>query len=456
MPLLPLSSTKYAPIPETEDVTPVGRDLPSVYPDKSRKLFYFVIIFAILLIPFVMIYEELHQSMKGDVIMAFQTSKQTFETQTLFDQIMHPMKSADISRYWIEKGLPSFSFGNMREFTSEEINSAVVNSAGVTVTKSVVGQEVIGFGGAFTESAAVNFYKLPGDIREKVLSLYFEPLRKSHGIAINTASGIRSVDPSQSTHNLKKQRDIDSTYVQSTLYAHIYQIFALYIGELSHSLLSLSGYLDRTDHQESGLSMGRIHINSCDFSLESYNFDNVTNDYDLEFFDHDVTHDSLKIIPFISAAMRKSQAAIKLVASPWSPPAWMKVPSPDNKTSMSGSSLPNGLRNEPRVKLAWARYMSYFVSAYARKGIPIWGLTPQNEPEFPAPWEACSFTADFEADFIGEYLGPVIKEDHPDIKLLAFDHNKDHLRKWTEILFDAKREARRFIDGMAFHCKLDI
>ena len=54
----------------------------------------------------------------------------------------------------------------------------------------------------------------------------------------------------------------------------------------------------------------------------------------------------------------------------------------------------------------------------------MWAITPQNEPEFAAPWEACAFNATYERDFINGYLGPTLKQYRPDVKLLAFDHNK--------------------------------
>ena len=133
----------------------------------------------------------------------------------------------------------------------------------------------------------------------------------------------------------------------------------------------------------------------------------------------------------------------------------MKLPGPDGNISMVGSATPNGLKGDPKIQLTWARYLSKFITAYKRKGINIWALTPQNEPEFPAPWEACAYNASFERDFIRDYLGPVIKTDHPDVLILAFDHNKDHLKTWTEtILSKDALSADQYVDGMAFHCEL--
>jgi cyclophilin family peptidyl-prolyl cis-trans isomerase len=174
-----------------------------------------------------------------------------------------------------------------------------------------------------------------------------------------------------------------------------------------------------------------------------------------QFFDNRVSHDGVYVLPLIKAAIAKSRRPIKILASPWSPPAWMKEPNDQGEQSMTGSAFPNGLKDDPEIKHAWARYISKFISAYITQGVDVWSVTPQNEPEFPAPWEACAFTASYEDDFVQNYLGPVLREEHPDVLILGFDHNKDHLEAWTkELLQQREGESRyKYIDGMAFHCK---
>lgn len=87
----------------------------------------------------------------------------------------------------------------------------------------------------------------------------------------------------------------------------------------------------------------------------------------------------------------------------------------DSAYQMTGSSQPNGLKDDARVMAAWAKYISLFIDSYAAHQISIWGVTPQNEPEFAAPWEACVYNASFEKIFIDEYLGPVLNSEHPDV-----------------------------------------
>ena len=84
-------------------------------------------------------------------------------------------------------------------------------------------------------------------------------------------------------------------------------------------------------------------------------------------------------------------------------------------------------------------------------GIPIWAVTVQNEPEFPAPWEACSYTPKTEADFVAYHLGPQLEKDHPDVQIFMFDHNKDHVNTWAKTLLNDTHPSSKYISGTAYH-----
>ena len=113
-------------------------------------------------------------------------------------------------------------------------------------------------------------------------------------------------------------------------------------------------------------------------------------------------------------------------------------------------------------KSAWALYFSKFISAYANYNISFWGLTvqvfsllfrdliQQNEPLFAAPWEACCYTAEEQAAFIRDYLGPQMKKDWPDIKIMTYDHNKDLVLDWAQKVYKDP-EVAKYIDGTAIH-----
>jgi hypothetical protein len=82
----------------------------------------------------------------------------------------------------------------------------------------------------------------------------------------------------------------------------------------------------------------------------------------------------------------KKEQPLRILATPWSPPQWMKVPV-NGVQSMLGSAQPNGLIATPEVLSSWALYFTKFIEAYGLKGIDVWAITPQNEPQFAAPWE---------------------------------------------------------------------
>ncbi|CAJ1946768.1 unnamed protein product [Cylindrotheca closterium] len=235
-----------------------------------------------------------------------------------------------------------------------------------------------------------------------------------------------------------------------------------------------------------GYALGRVHINSCDFSVKSYSFDDVDGDFELEQFDTNATHDNQKdgMMDMIRRATSVFERAWKpaaevegeeidptrlkdgnllMYASPWSPPAWMKNPiydvDPENAThaaGMTGSTTPSCLREgtgkDSRYAKAWALYFSKFITTYREHGIDLWGITVQNEPEFPAPWEACAYTPEAQADFVAYHLGPQLEKDHPDIKVLMFDHNKDHMITWAKLLLnETAHPSYKYIDGTAYH-----
>ena len=202
---------------------------------------------------------------------------------------------------------------------------------------------------------------------------------------------------------------------------------------------------------EEGLrySMARLPIGSCDFSLETYNYDGVKGDKELVNFT--VAHDTKEIIPFIKRAIatRKNwtKEPLNIVASPWSPPAWMK-----ELTFSSYCPLTCELCNlRQEYHDTWALYFSKFITAYAKENISIWGITIQNEPgACPLDYEGMHWTAQTERDYLKETLGPKLAADHPDVKILIYDHNKDKTVEWAQIIF-SDPDAAKYAWGIAVH-----
>ena len=187
-----------------------------------------------------------------------------------------------------------------------------------------------------------------------------------------------------------------------------------------------------------GYSLGRTHINSCDFSSESYTYVKE-GDTNLDTFN--IEHDLKYRIPFIKAALAACGTNFSLFVSPWSPPAWMK----DNNDVLHGGKL------KPEYYDVWARYYGKFIRAYEDQGVPIWGLTVQNEPLAVQPWESCNYTAEDERDFVKNYLGPEMeKAGLKKVKIMVWDHNRSFLyQQASTILSDP--EAAKYIWGVGYH-----
>jgi glucosylceramidase len=187
-----------------------------------------------------------------------------------------------------------------------------------------------------------------------------------------------------------------------------------------------------------GYSLGRTSIHSCDFSSESYTY--VTND-DATLASFNIGHDLRYRIPFIKEVLATAGKGFTIFASPWSPPAWMK----DNNDMLHGGKL------KPEFYDAWARYYVKFIKAYAQAGVPIWGLTVQNEPMAVQPWESCLYTADEERDFVKNFLGPtMVKNGLKDKKILIWDHNRSIMYGRAEAVLDDPKAAQ-YVWGVAFH-----
>lgn len=227
-------------------------------------------------------------------------------------------------------------------------------------------QTILGFGGAFTESACYTLGKLSKANQEKILKLYFDP-----------ETGL-------------------------------------------------------------GYSLGRVHINSCDFSLDNYTYVKP-NDVALETFD--ISRERKYVIPTILAAGAIRKQPIQLLASPWSPPAWMK----------SNGEMNHGGTLLDQYKPAWANYYVKYLDHMKEAGLNFFALTVQNEPQATQSWDSCIYSGEEERDFIKDHLGPALaKSNHPEVKLLGWDHNRDVLvKRAQEIYSDSKANAYTW--GMAVH-----
>lgn len=187
-----------------------------------------------------------------------------------------------------------------------------------------------------------------------------------------------------------------------------------------------------------GYSLLRTTIHSSDFSSGSYTYIEE-GDKDLKTFS--IAHDKQFRIPMIKQATQAAGGKIVTYVSPWSPPAFMK----SNKQMLKGGTL------LPEYYQAWANYYAKFIKAYEKEGMPIWGLTIQNEPMAVQTWESCVFSAEAERDFLKNYLGPTLKKEGlGNKKIIVWDHNRDLMNQRANVIF-TDPEASKYAWGMGFH-----
>jgi glucosylceramidase len=228
-------------------------------------------------------------------------------------------------------------------------------------------QTLEGFGGAFTEAAAVTWQKLGPDNQQAVLRACFDPL------------------------------------------------------------------------QGHGYTLCRVHMNSCDFALGNYAHVETPGDLALDSFSID--RDRQALLPFIQAALRMAGRPIKLLVSPWSPPGWMKTTGQMNQ----------GGRLRPDCRAAWAGCFVRFIQAYAAEGVPVWGVSVQNEPMATQRWDSCLYSAEEERDFVRDHLGPTLERaglGH--VNIVIWDHNRDGLVERASVVY-ADALAARYVWGAGFH-----
>ncbi len=187
-----------------------------------------------------------------------------------------------------------------------------------------------------------------------------------------------------------------------------------------------------------GYTLARTNIQSCDFSSDSYSY---VKEGDKELTTFSIEHDRKYKIPLIKSAVDAAGGKLLLYASPWSPPAFMK----DNKDMLHGGKL------LPEYYGQWAMFYTKFIKAYESEGMPIWGISIQNEPMATQTWESCIYTAEAERDFLKNFLGPTMeKEGLGDKKIVVWDHNRDLIVHRANTIFDDP-EAAKYAWGMGFH-----
>ncbi|VDN59158.1 unnamed protein product [Dracunculus medinensis] len=229
--------------------------------------------------------------------------------------------------------------------------------------------------------------------------------------------------------------------------------------------------LIRSYFSDTGLqySLGRVPIASCDFSTHVYSYDDIADDFGLKNFSLTDEDRKLKVkllkfkdnlekkqmIPFIQQALNFTNGQMKIFASPWSAPFWMK-----STNSMAGGGTLK-VNNNESYHVTWANYFIKFIEEYKKANINIWGITVQNEPTtgvaLDYKFQTMYFNPLTERDFIKKHLGPTFKKSPvaKDVKIIIMDDQRIQLPQWPDqVLRDA--ETEKYVSGIGVHWYLNF
>jgi len=187
-----------------------------------------------------------------------------------------------------------------------------------------------------------------------------------------------------------------------------------------------------------GIDFVRIPMGASDFALNNYTYNDLTSGTDMALEQFSIQRDLLYVVPRLQQALALNPD-LKLMGSPWSAPAWMKSPQ-----KLNGGSL------NPIYHAVYADYFVKFIETYDALGLPIYAITPQNEPlHETSGYPSMMMTVAQQINFI-KVLGPKFEENNIDTKIIGYDHNWDNTFYPQALLNNEDIEP--YLDGVAFHC----
>ena len=167
-------------------------------------------------------------------------------------------------------------------------------------------------------------------------------------------------------------------------------------------------------NQGAKLVFNRTAVGASDFGLDAYSYSEVPEDYKMKHFS--IEREDTTVIPYLQKAF-KANPDLKLFASPWSPPAWMKY----SGLMDQGEDFPekNQLKDEPKIYEAYALYFSKYIQAYAKKGIEVDRLVIQNENDANTKYPSNDMSVAQMNKLVKSYLRPQFKKDNIDTEIWA-------------------------------------
>jgi len=186
------------------------------------------------------------------------------------------------------------------------------------------------------------------------------------------------------------------------------------------------------------ISYLRLSLGASDLDSHPWSYNDLSSDQkDLKMLNFSLNKDTLHLLPILKK-IKHLNPHIKLMASPWSAPTWMK----SNKDSRGGELL-------KKYYSSYAWYFLKYLKAMEKEGIKIDAITIQNEPHHPANNPSMYMSAEDQTNFIANHLGPLFDAHQIDTKIIIWDHNADEYDYPLKVLNDSK--ANSYIDGTAFH-----
>ncbi len=190
------------------------------------------------------------------------------------------------------------------------------------------------------------------------------------------------------------------------------------------------------DPAEMAFSVCRTCVGSSDYATKPYSYDDT---FDPELAHFSIEHDREYILPTIRMA-RQANPELFLLASPWSPPGWMKF---------NGSMLGGSMRK--KYFGTYAKYLAKFLQAYSGEGVPVQAITSQNEVDTDQDGNmpACLWGQEYEIEFVARHLGPELARNGIPTRIWILDHNYD---LWGRAMCElAYPEVNQYVDGVAWH-----
>ena len=318
-----------------------------------------------------------------------------------------PLSVASLSRENLNEQVVIYQTSNKPEFMQQSTQTFTNKDNGgwqsIVINESELKNPtpIVGFGGAFTDAASMLYKNMSHRLQQALINAFF------------SAQGIEY--------------------------------------SLGRVPMASHDFSCREEVSVNGKTITRPSLTSCSATASQYSYadvyDNTLSNFTLQPEDTDY---KIPMIQAAIAAVNSNHNTLKLFASPWSAPAWMKT---------NGSMVHGGLK--PEFRQLWANYFIKFLQAYKQHHILFWGLTVQNEPvDFGylgttlfQNWQTMFSTEIEEGDFVKNYLGPTLKQFEQSygtkIHLMIHDDQVTTIEQRVTMLNDP--EVSAYVDGAGLH-----